>query len=93
MFLVNRSVLCNCSIEADNDYLLEPLAAHDNRDSKLTMYFTINTAFANYLEIFPNLTDSLQLPLIKNRTMYKQILPINLSVSDLKNHCSMHQQI
>ena len=46
--LVNRSVLCNCSIKADNHYLLESLAACDNRNSKLTMYFTINTAFANY---------------------------------------------
>ena len=46
------------------------------------MYFTINVAFANYLEMFPNLTDSLQFLLIKNRTMYEQILPVNLSVSD-----------
>ena len=46
------------------------------------MYFTINTAFANYLGMFPNLTDSLQFPLIKNRTTYEKILPINLSVSD-----------
>ena len=65
--LVNRSVLCNCGIEADNHYLLESLAACDNRNSKLTMYFTINTAFANYLEMFPNLTDSLQFPLIKKQ--------------------------
>ena len=36
--LVNRSVLCNCGIEADNHYLLESLAACDNRNSKLTMY-------------------------------------------------------
>ena len=33
--LVNRSVLCNCSIEADNHYLLETIIACDNRDSKL----------------------------------------------------------
>ena len=80
--LVNRSVLCNCSIEADNHYLLESLAACDNRNSKLTMYFTINTAFANYIGIFPNLTDSLQFLLIKNRTTYEQILPVKLNVSD-----------
>ena len=29
--LVNRSVLCICGIEADNHYLLESLAACDNR--------------------------------------------------------------
>ena len=35
-------------------------------------------AFANYLDMFPNLTDSF--PLIKDRTTYKQPLPINLSI-------------
>ena len=74
--------MCNCGIEADNHYLLESLAACDNRDSRLTMYFTINTAFANYLEMFPNLTDSLKFLLIKDRTMYEQILPVNLNVSN-----------
>ena len=48
--LVNRSALCNCGIEADNHYLLESIATCDNRDSKLIMYFTVNMAFANYLE-------------------------------------------
>ena len=76
--LVNRSVLCNCGIEADNHYLLESIASCDNGDSKLVMYFTINMAFANYIDMFPNLTDSFQL--IKDRTMYEQPLPINLSI-------------
>ena len=80
--LVNRSVLCNCSIEADNHYLLESLAICDNRNSKLITYFTINTAFANYLEMFPNFTESLHYLLIKNRTIYEQILPVNLSILD-----------
>ena len=44
--LINRSILCNCGIEADNHYLLESIAACDNIDSKLVMYFTVNTAFA-----------------------------------------------
>ena len=79
--LVNRSVLCNCGIEADNHYLLGSLAACDNRNSKLTMYFMINTAFVNYLNMFPNSTESLQILLIKNRTTYEQILPVNLNIS------------
>ena len=79
--LVNRSVLCNCGIEADNYYLLESLAAWDNRDSKLTMYFTINMAFANYLEMFPNIAEAWQPLLIMNRTTYEQILPVNLNIS------------
>ena len=63
--LVNRSVLCNCRIEADNHYLLESTAACDNKDSNLVMYFTINMAFTNYLNMLPNLTNPL--PLIKKR--------------------------
>ena len=79
--LVNRSVLCNCSIEADNHYLLESLAACDNANSKLTVYFTVNTAFVNYLDMFSNLTESLGFLLIKNRTTYEQALPITLNIS------------
>ena len=36
--LVNRSVFCNCSIEADNHYLLESIAACDNRDYNLLCF-------------------------------------------------------
>ena len=56
--LVNRSVLCNCGIEVGNHFLLEPLAACQDINSKLTMYFTVNTAFVNYVDKFPNLTVS-----------------------------------
>ena len=41
----------------------------------------IKTAVASYLDMFPKLTESLQILLIKNRTTYKQILPINISIS------------
>ena len=79
--MVNRSVLCNCSIEADNQYLLESLAASKNVNSKLTIYFTVNTAFVNYVDMFPNLTESLEFPVIKNRTTFEQMLPITLNIS------------
>ena len=68
-------------LEADNHYLLESLAACDNMNPKLIMYFTINTAFANYLDMFPNLTESLELQTIKNRTTFEQILPVSLNIS------------
>ena len=74
--LVNRSVLCNCRIEADNHHLLESIATCDNKISKLVMYFTINLAFTNYLDMLPNLTDSL--PIIKDRTRHEQPLTLNL---------------
>ena len=76
--LVNRSVLCNCRIEADNHHLLESIATCDNKISKLVIYFTINLAFTNYLNMLPNLTDSL--PIIKDRTRHEQALPLNLSM-------------
>ena len=72
--LVNRSILCNCRIEADNHHLLESITSCNKRITKLTMYFTINLAFTNYLDMFPNLTDSLTL--IRDKTSFKQPLPI-----------------
>ena len=71
--LVNRSVLCNCSIEGDNHYLHESLATCDNANSKLTMYFTVNTALVNYLAMFPNLTESLEFLVIKNNHVQTSI--------------------
>ena len=78
--LVNRSVLCNCGTEVENYFLLESLAAHQDANSKLTMYFTVNTAFVNYLDEFPNLTESLEFLIIKNKTTFEQTLPISLNI-------------
>ena len=44
------------------------------------MYFTVNTAFVNYLDMFPNLIESLEFPVIKTKTSFKQILPISLNI-------------
>ena len=76
--LVNRSILCNCRIEADNHHLLESITPCDKKVTKLTIYFTINLAFTNYLDMFPNLTDSLTL--IRDKTSYEQPLPIHINV-------------
>ena len=76
--LVNGSILCNCGIEADNHHLLESIASCNKKITKLTMYFTINLAFTNYLHMFQNLTDSLTL--IRDETYYKQPSPIHLKV-------------
>ena len=50
--LVNRSELCNCGIEAENNYLLESLAACHDSSAKLIMYFILNLAFTNYINQF-----------------------------------------
>ena len=81
--LVNRSILCDCGIEADNHHLLESIASCDKKMTKLTMYFTINLAFTNYLDVLPNLTEPLTL--IRDRTCYKQPLPIHLNVPHYDN--------
>ena len=80
--LVNRCILCNCGIEAENNFLLESLAACHDSNSKLVMYFTVNTAFANCLASLDNLTDSLKFPILMKRTTFEQTLPLFLNVSN-----------
>ena len=81
--MVNRSILCNSGIESDKHHLLESIPTCDNKITKLVMYFTINLAFTNYLDMLPNMTDSL--PVIKDRTRYEQPLPLNLSIPHFDN--------
>ena len=47
------------------------------------MYFPVNTAFVNYLDKFPNLTESVEFPIIRNKTTFEQNLPISLIISKL----------
>ena len=72
--LVNRHVLCNCGIEAENSFLLESLAACHNVNTNLVMYFMVNTAFANY-------TEELKFPILTNKTTKEFTLPAFLNNS------------
>ena len=56
------------------------MAACNKKITKLTMYFTINLAFTNYLDMLPNLTESLTL--IRDRTPHEQPIPIHLNIPD-----------
>ena len=76
--LVNRSVLCNCRIEAENNYLLESLSALHDSNSKLVMYFTVNNAFTNYLNEF-NLTKEVEILIFTNKSTSEIMLPVFLS--------------
>ena len=60
--LLNKTVLCNCIIEAKNNFLWESIAACDPEgdDADLEMYFVANTAFLNYFE---ELINTLEAPL------------------------------
>ena len=60
------------------NFPLESLAGCHDADSKLVVYFTVNTAFVNYLDSLNNLTVSLKASILLNRITYKQTLPISL---------------
>ena len=79
--LLNRTILCNCIIEAENNFLLESIAAcdPDSTDVDLEMYFMVNTAFLNYFE---GLIDTLKVPMLQNMTTQKCILSISLESDD-----------
>ena len=47
------------------------------------MYFTINLVFTNYLDMIPNLTESLTL--IRDRTCYEQPISIHLNIPHYDN--------
>ena len=92
--LVNRSILCNCNTEAESNCLLESLAACDTSAMDLVMYFTNNLAFVNYLE---SLIDSLEVPILQNRTPGKRsylflyshlnLIPIYYRHQNIKGVC------
>ena len=66
--LLNRSVLCNCDIEGENNFLLESIIVCHDSKSDMVMYFTVNAAFFNY---FDDLIDSLDIPILQNWTTLK----------------------
>ena len=49
--LMNQSILCNCDIEAESNFLLESLAACEGSEAKtdLEMHFTVNLSFCELL--------------------------------------------
>ena len=73
--------MCNCGIEAEYHFLLESLAACHDSNSKLVMYFTVNTGFVNYIDQFANLTESLEIPIIKKKPISNRPYPYPLNVS------------
>ena len=79
--LLNRTVLCNCIIEAESNFLLESIAAcnPERDDVDLEMYFVANTAFLNY---FNELISTLDIPAFHNITRQEHILPISLETND-----------
>ena len=63
--LLKRTVLCNCGIEAEDNFPLESIAACPGKQSALTMYYRENRAFMHY---FDSLTDNLETHISQNWT-------------------------
>ena len=78
--LVNRRQLCNCRIEAENNFLLESLATCHDTNTKLIMYFTVNNAFTNYLNEF-NLMEEVEIPIFIKTSTSEITLPVFLNKS------------
>ena len=83
--LMNRSILCNCNIEAENNFLLESLAACEGSESKidLEMHFTLNLAFVNY---FDDMIEELGILISRNWTTQEQILPLSLETFEISSN-------
>ena len=61
----------------EDKFLLEPIAACPGKQSDLTMYFAVNTAFMHY---FVSLTNNLETHIVQNWTMHEKFLPISLQM-------------
>ena len=83
--LMNRSILCNCNIEVESNFLLESLVACEGSESKtdLEMHFTINLAFVNY---FDDMIEELGIPISQNWTTQEQILSFLLENFEISSN-------
>ena len=86
--LLDRNILCNCDIEAKSNFLLESLAAcreqeNENESSDLEMYFTVNLAFANYLD---QLEETIDVPIERNWMHKTHVLPISIQLIQMNQN-------
>ena len=81
--LLDRNILCNCDIEAEDNFLLESLATcGENNIQKLEMFYTVKLAFLDHLEDLPEVLDT---PIDRNWTHDKQIFPISLESFEINS--------
>ena len=75
--------MCNCAIEAENNFLLESIAACPGKPSALTKYYTVKTAFMNYFDslIENSEIDKEDVHISQNWTAREQVFPISLQTS------------
>ena len=81
--LLDRNILCSCNIEAEDNFLLESLAAcGEKNNQKLEMFFTVNLAFLDHLE---GLTEVIDIPIDRNWMHEKQLLPISFESFEINS--------
>ena len=83
--LLKRSVLCNCDIHVEEHSLLESIATCQGKQSGMTIYYTVNTAFIPYLDTFKEELDLPSLEVNQNWKTLKQVLPISLQATPFDN--------
>ena len=83
--LLKRSVLYNCDIHAEEHSLLESIATCPGKQSDMTIYYTVNTAFMPYLDTFREELEVPSLEGIQNWTTQEQVLPISLQSTSFDN--------
>ena len=79
--LLKRSILCNCDLHAEEHSLLESIATCPGKQSDMTIYYTVNTAFMPYLDAFKEELELPRLEINQNWTTQKQVLPISLQAT------------
>ena len=83
--LLKRSFLCNCDIHAEEHSLLESIATCPGKQSDMTIYYTVNTAFMPYLDNFREEPEVPSLEMNQNWTTKEQVLPISLQSTPFDN--------
>ena len=79
---MNQSILCNCDIKAESNFLLESLAVCEGLETKtdLEMHSIVNLAFVNN---FDDMIEESGMPILQNWTTQEQILPLSLEIFEI----------
>ena len=71
----SRSFLCNCKLEAEESFLLDPLATCLDSPTQFKMYFTVNLFFVIF---FDKWTESVMPAVNLDITENEKMLPLAL---------------
>ena len=82
---MKRPVLCNCDIHAEKHSLLESIATCPGKQSDMTIYYIVNTAFMPYLDNFREEPEVPSLEMNQNWTTQEQVFPISLQSTPFDN--------